>query len=113
MEEARGRSPSQGIPRRTRRWIKALESSSGLVFFGTRFFGTSLFGVSELIGHRGATSQKLLGALVAARRELGEAPSRAALSARLRKGRESKERSSRAAPRVQRREGNRRHKQPA
>jgi hypothetical protein len=41
MEEARGRSPSQGVPQRTRRWIKALESSSGLVFFGTLFFGTS------------------------------------------------------------------------
>jgi hypothetical protein len=55
-----------------------------LVFFGTLFFGTSFFGMSKLIGHRGATPQKLLGALEAASRELGEAPSRAALSEHLR-----------------------------
>lgn len=67
----------------------------------------------KLIGHRGATSQKLFGALEAARRELGEAPSRAALSEPLRKFWESKERSSHAAPRVQRREGNQRQMQPS
>lgn len=55
-----------------------------MVFFGTLFFGTSFFGMNKLIGHRGATSQKLLGALAAASRELGEAPSRAALSECLR-----------------------------
>jgi len=83
MEEARGRSPSQGVPRRTRRWMKALKSSSGDMFFGA-WFSRTHSSECTLIGHRGATSQKLLGALAAASRELGEAPSRAALLEHLR-----------------------------